>query len=560
MHNNPSRYMILFLRGLLMLAVSTCFQIAQAEILEFGSDLPEPIFSIYIPETRTDEPVIATEHFLYSWNPDSSNWNQIYQPPWKDSKIIAVTGYAKSSKVLYVAHTSGIARSGDGGDSWVESLPFQYRDHLHDPIEIKVNPTAREHAVLIASHQAWETSDYGQSWHLLDGFTSEKEKVAGVHFINTTDQENANLLIATESGIRLYEGLPLQHKLSWLASNPLAVFRGHPKMATALAVFRDKKTTFVAFDIEEKLVFSRPETALHATATDPMISGDAAVWTQAGNKIGIAELTPESPVLNVAEFPYNLTAFARHPDLPDAAYCAAGNQLYLLSNAFADLPSGIIAQQNPLPSSGDQTWPPSLPASSSPPSDSPPHNDNTHTSIANKLDALIRSQTPFRDVLQAAISHSEGSPADFAKWEKIARRRNWLPDLRIEGGLRERNTDNNFLYEPVDAYGIPGDPEDLNLPDKIRTLGFAAVVLQWDLNELVFDPEQVDIRRERRYTQEHRRELIQDLSEVYHDRIRKMAQQQGLFGPLKPDQYIILTLEIEELSEILNGFCGQVLF
>jgi hypothetical protein len=555
LHN---RYPLQALLGLLLMATlwgqSSTATPANTDI--FGPSLNEPIISVYVPPTRPGEPIVATSKTVYIWDPASEGWSAIYTPPWKEASILSIGGYAKSSKVIYIAHSGGVARSGDGGDSWTEARPYNFPSDLHDArIDILVDPNAREHAVLLAQGAGWETIDYGLTWlpirSKLSG-TNKTGKLSG-GFIRGTEADQPLFLLSSSSAIHLLKGSPLEWQASWTAPRALNTVILHKRQPDALLCFQDGKTAMATLSTDP-LAFSSAPLSLQADGLYGFIgSGNSAAWETSGNQLGIRIFLNGETLHTVANFVSAVGATCPHPDLPDALYAAVERQLYFITGAFAGLPAESIAQTDLHQSQGVTQWPTSLPEKLPEPSPSPSHEN---ASLEARLQALLDSQPPFQTIQEAAVFHAEGAPADFQKWERFARKRNWLPELRIEGGVREKNTDNNFLYEPVDRYGIVGDPEDLNLPDRIQSMGFAAIVLKWDLHNLLFDGDQVDIIRERRYSHKYKRDLVEDLSRLYYGRIRKLAERDGLFGPVSPEQTISLTLEIEEMTAVLNGYCG----
>ena len=83
------------------------------------------------------------------------------------TRILGMATYAKSSKVLYVAHDRGVSRTGDGGVGWTTATPPGFTTAPKDFVALLVNPVDRKEAVLVLSQQAWATTDYGLRWQRL---------------------------------------------------------------------------------------------------------------------------------------------------------------------------------------------------------------------------------------------------------------------------------------------------------------------------------------------------------------------------------------------------------
>ena len=133
------------------------------------------------------------------------------------------------------------------------------------------------------------------------------------------------------------------------------------------------------------------------------------------------------------------------------------------------------------------------------------------------------------------------------------------PERRIQGGFRQDGVDDDRLVSTPDPFGFE-ELEDYRLPDRIRDLAYFGIVLEWPLEELVFDSDIVEISRERRQFFNDRRELVTRMGELYYERISRIMEAQGLLGRPTQAQKLRLLLEIHQISEILNGFCGEPLF
>ena len=84
--------------------------------------------------------------------------------------------------------------------------------------------------------------------------------------------------------------------------------------------------------------------------------------------------------------------------------------------------------------------------------------------------------------------------------------------------------------------------------------------VRWELGNLLFDPEQVDISEEVRRRAAQRNELIRELSDLYYERIKLKLQMQEEAPYLDRHDRLLLNLEIRRTTELLNQLCGETLF
>lgn len=529
-----------------------------ATIAPFGPPVESDIVSAFIPPTRSDDPYIATEQSVLRWDADTESWKTIYSLPWSNARILAVSGYEKSSKPVYVVHSAGIARSSDAGESWIESVPTGFAAAADGMIEILVNPAERQHAVLLTGPAAWETTDYGATWTKLYSAGTDDPIVGGGFLVQPSDDASA-LLLATRASLFRFQGIPLARFSEWSAPYPLSRLIAHPRDPVAFVQMAADRWTILAAPFAGELLSTEP-VKLAGSGFAPNRAGSSSLWIAENNRVEIASLIadPVQSLPVVTDLPAPARTLLPHPDDQDSVYLYQGPQLHLIDDAFKGVPPEFILPA-PRPDSAEGLrWPSETLATGETPGAAAVSGSKEQTETA--LEAIIAKQPPFYLVAGKAVRFAFGRPVDFAKWQRQARRRYWLPELRVQGGVRERNTDNHRIIESVDQFGNPREPEDLNLPDDIRSLGYAAIVLEWDLYNLLFDDDQVDVHRERRYTQKQRRELVEDLSKLYHARIQKIAEKEGLFGEPSPQQHARLVLQINELTEIINGFCGENIF
>jgi len=537
--------------ALAVVLISACC-LSAVELKPFGSPLDAEIVAAYIPPTRSDDPVVATAHHAYLWDADNSSWRPVYSPPWASAQILAVKGYEKSSQAIYIAHTSGIGRSGDKGNSWIEAVPTGF-DIEEGPAFIRVNPSERQHAVVSRGNLIWETVDYGSTYRGLDlpgGF----DTILEMAFLPGPDTD-PSLLVVFKSGIGLYEGSSLKLVRLW---------NSRQKLARAI-IQPDGKTVLLQADSGGWLAFSLlvPNVPgirqlpghIEAGLFAANLAGPGSLWTVDKGEVRIETvLQKDLDPFVLADLPGPVSILVTHPRAEDGLYLATGKQLYRLNNGFQGLGEAYL---EPMQVRGLQKadWepvanktPPSVPIAGEQPMDA-----------AIVIAQTLAGEPSFRQAVQMALEHEQAKPGAFLEWHKKIRRRHLFPTLKLQGGFREYGVDDNIIITNVDEFGFE-KREDYRLPDRLRNLGFFGLTLEWPLEELVFDDEIVDISRERRYYFKDRRRLIDTMAELYYQRIDRIIEAKGFRGQPSQSKLIQLLLEINQLSEILNGYCAQELF
>ena len=157
------------MKSLFLFASTTVFVAAAiaADIENFGPSLDEDIVAIYVAPTRSDEPFVATAAQLLQYDKKEKAWQTRYSPPWSDAIIQGMSGYAKSSQMIYVVHTQGIAASRDGGQSWTESVPPDFGSATGKLVSVVVHPENRKEAVFAFENASWVSRDYGVNFEAI---------------------------------------------------------------------------------------------------------------------------------------------------------------------------------------------------------------------------------------------------------------------------------------------------------------------------------------------------------------------------------------------------------
>ena len=334
-----------------------------------------------------------------------------------------------------------------------------------------------------------------------------------------------------------------------------------PENKTAIRVVAHPQKRFVYLVCEGDQMFLLDLASSRGTFVDlessaqpfTIYSSVSSLWMSKNGKLTIFNFMEPGdirnyPVGTLQSLPF--VAFS-HPRQPDALYYAQGSQVSLVTGGFNNLPSRVLSPLNqdsfiPLKRTVQNLEMKQM---------------ETRSAANPSLSALIAAEPSLTSTIAVAVEYNLHNPETLEEWNKKARTRHWMPEFRIAGYARESSYDVTRLVESTDRFGIE-QIDDLRLSDEIRTYNTAALFFEWNLQELIFDDEQVDVARERRYQADYRRRLATEITKIYYDRIELLASYRGISHTSKTkalsrDQ---LYLGVLELSDLLNTICGQALF
>jgi len=526
-------------------AVWFCIMTAVAEVAHVGPPLPSEIVGLFVPPTRSDEPYAATAQDIFRYNPDGGEWSLVYSALRSEASIQGVGGYAKSSKVLYVVHSKGGAVTGDGGEKWREFGVLAPSEQVGGFIGIAVHPTDRREAILSWEKGAWITHDYGESFAPLNLPDSPSDLQQGAY----AGGDSAPLVVATSTNLFISSAGTDSWIRLRLSTNGPSVF----------ALTDQPPIAFVASTAGCQVYdLARPGyTATWAAPADfeadTMVadpSGRPLLWAQHQTRLSLLEWHEGNcQIRSVHESTVPLQLLTPHPRIDGGLYWAEGSQLMLLTDGFA-----LASDTDPL----------NLAALSLGPLEILSLNDaqisRAHSfKAADVLEETLAQQPPLERVVEAALSHATFDHDEVVSWKKKVRSRNFLPKLRVGGGAREYPYDQTALVSETDRYGIT-TMNDLRLSDGVRNYGYVAAFVEWDLAKLLWDPEQVDLNKEKRYAARSRNDLIETVTRLYFERLDRLVKYNLHETTLTEDEKLTTLIKIWQNAEILNGLCGQRLF
>ena len=151
--------------------------------------------------------------------------------------------------------------------------------------------------------------------------------------------------------------------------------------------------------------------------------------------------------------------------------------------------------------------------------------DSAPPAAAAEREADEEAGPPIRAVYRAALRYLELDTASIDRMRRGAERRGWLPtvDLRLfRGSQRERRDDRDQSF-------LSGETRDLHdrTHENTRDLDFT-VSLGWDLGDIAFHPEQIDVSREVRALLQLRDDVLDEITQLYFERQRALRERAGL--------------------------------
>src|SRR5690606_8702082 len=158
---------------------------------------------------------------------------------------------------------------------------------------------------------------------------------------------------------------------------------------------------------------------------------------------------------------------------------------------------------------------------------------------------------PIAAVQRAALAYLDLTGARPARMWRGVRRRGALPVVTFDGEIADDRSHNRTWDEAFTG----GDFRRLFDRDRDRQLERSVTPrLVWDLPDLLYEPEEIDVSTEMRRTIELRDDVLDELNQLYFDRRRALdaAAQAGPGTPAAARE----ALRAEELAAGLAGWTG----
>jgi len=168
------------------------------------------------------------------------------------------------------------------------------------------------------------------------------------------------------------------------------------------------------------------------------------------------------------------------------------------------------------------------------------------------LPRLWAGEPSIETVQRAALVYQDLGPARMRQLREGVDRRGWLPSLRVtaSGDLaRDRSKD-------FDQQFTGGATRDL-FDEEIDRRSDAGVFLElrWDLGDVAFHPEAIDVSRESRLVIQLRDDVLDEVNRLYFERRRVLAELVAL-DPARREEAVRLRIRADELAAGLDAWTG----
>ncbi len=170
------------------------------------------------------------------------------------------------------------------------------------------------------------------------------------------------------------------------------------------------------------------------------------------------------------------------------------------------------------------------------------------------------------EVQRAALKHNNLDGREVARWKKRARLAALLPRFQFDYGMRRKVDVNVDVSENVyvGSSGVTVGPDDGQYSHNANSDQNIGVKAIWYLNELIFNPDQLDISRESRSLIRERQMLLAEVNKHYYERKRLAglidALQRGTMPPGKKmtreREIYLAQVKREEETAALDALTG----
>jgi hypothetical protein len=167
-------------------------------------------------------------------------------------------------------------------------------------------------------------------------------------------------------------------------------------------------------------------------------------------------------------------------------------------------------------------------------------------------DAAPAPEPDVERVHRAALAYLRLGPGRMEALHRGVSRRGWLPIVVVHGGLAHDTTRAKAWDEAVSG----GAVWSLVDRDRDRAQDYdVGVSVSWDLGDLAFHPEAIDVSREAREVIELRDDVLDEITQLYFERQRVLAELRAA-PDADPGQALRLRLRADELAAGIDAWTG----
>jgi hypothetical protein len=164
--------------------------------------------------------------------------------------------------------------------------------------------------------------------------------------------------------------------------------------------------------------------------------------------------------------------------------------------------------------------------------------------------ALGIEEPAIERVHQAALAYLRLGPKRMDALEQGVGSRGWLPIVVVHGALARDKSQTTAFDEAVTGGSL------WSLVDRDRDHAEdydIGVTFSWDLGDIAYEPEAIDVSREAREVIELRDDVLDEITQLYFERRRVLAQ---LESPGQPGDAERLRLRADELAAGIDAWTG----
>jgi hypothetical protein len=168
---------------------------------------------------------------------------------------------------------------------------------------------------------------------------------------------------------------------------------------------------------------------------------------------------------------------------------------------------------------------------------------------------------PLEELEASVLQHAGLDPKRIQDWQRKSRWSAALP--RVQVGLESNflNQNTNVVQDniSVTSSGVTVGPESTRLDFDNRNNRDLEVRAVWALNELVFNPDQLNISREARDLFFVRTNLLEELHQTYFDLKSLLLQQEAPHFSSDPQWALQVERRMGKLNSLTGGEFGRLL-
>jgi hypothetical protein len=180
----------------------------------------------------------------------------------------------------------------------------------------------------------------------------------------------------------------------------------------------------------------------------------------------------------------------------------------------------------------------------------PPPPDAAESRVASSPAPV--ADPPVEWVHRAALRYLGLTRSHMEALRRGAQRRGWLPIVIVRGGAgwdRSQNTEHDQAF-------LSGATRYLTDHERDRDAAVdVSLSLSWDLSDIAYEPESVDVSRETREVIELRDNVLDEITQLYYERRRVLSSLAAEPAPPGGEQQR-LRLRADELAAGIDGWTG----